>query len=108
MLPPPARSVSLRLLVAPLCLGPLGACGNVVFELPGPEVEVDTGGSGDGEGDGSEPEPDIALSVAALSAVGVEPSMIAWLAENSGGNSMRGNPVEMTAESLTPVLEAML
>ena len=43
-----------------------------------------------------------------LSAVGVEPSMITWLAENSGGNSMRGNPVEMTAESLTPVLEAML
>jgi Alcohol dehydrogenase, class IV len=43
-----------------------------------------------------------------LSAVGAEASMIPWLAENSGGNSMRGNPVEMTAERLQPVLEAML
>jgi len=42
-----------------------------------------------------------------LSAVGAEASMIPWLAENSGGNSMRGNPVEMTAERLQPVLEAM-
>lgn len=43
-----------------------------------------------------------------LSALGVEPSMLSWLSENSGGNSMRGNPVEMTAETLKPVLEAML
>lgn len=43
-----------------------------------------------------------------LSQVGVEPSMIPWLAENSGGNSMRGNPVEVTPELLRPLLEGML
>ena len=96
MLPPPARSVSLRLLVAPLCLGPLGACGNVVFELPGPEVEVDTGGSGDGEGAGSEPEPDIALSVAALSAVGVE---VGCTKQRSVNVRNRGD-ADLTLESL--------
>jgi len=43
-----------------------------------------------------------------LSELGVEPSMIRWLAEHSGGNSMRGNPVPMTPETLTPVLESLL
>jgi alcohol dehydrogenase class IV len=40
-----------------------------------------------------------------LSAVGLERSRIGWLAENSGGTSMRGNPVELSVERLRAVLE---
>jgi alcohol dehydrogenase class IV len=40
-----------------------------------------------------------------LSAVGLERSRIGWLAENSGGTSMRGNPVELNVERLRAVLE---
>lgn len=43
-----------------------------------------------------------------LSALGVTPLMLPWLAENSGGNSMRGNPVEVTPAMLLPILESML
>ncbi len=43
-----------------------------------------------------------------LSALGVTSSMLPWLAENSGGNSMRGNPVEVTPAMLLPILESML
>ena len=43
-----------------------------------------------------------------LAELGVEPSMLDWLAEHSGGNSMRGNPVAMTPATLRPLLAAML
>lgn len=43
-----------------------------------------------------------------LSSLGVEASMISWLADNSGGNSMRGNPVEMRPASLKRILQDLL
>jgi len=39
-----------------------------------------------------------------LSAVGLVPERIEWLAHNSGGSSMRGNPVALTADQLLEVL----
>lgn len=43
-----------------------------------------------------------------LSQLGVTAAMLPWLSHNSGGNSMRGNPVEITPAMLQPLLEAML
>ncbi len=43
-----------------------------------------------------------------LSQLGVTAAMLPWLSDNSGGNSMRGNPVEVTPAMLQPLLEAML
>ncbi|MFN5756424.1 MAG: iron-containing alcohol dehydrogenase [Planctomycetia bacterium] len=40
-----------------------------------------------------------------LSEVGLERSRLRWLAEHSGGTSMRGNPVELSAAALEAVLE---
>lgn len=40
-----------------------------------------------------------------LGDVGLERSRLRWLAENSGGTSMRGNPVELSADALEAVLE---
>jgi alcohol dehydrogenase class IV len=40
-----------------------------------------------------------------LSEVGLERGRLRWLAENSGGTSMRGNPVELSAAALEAVLE---
>jgi alcohol dehydrogenase class IV len=43
-----------------------------------------------------------------LSAIGVAPEQIDWLARNSGGSSMRGNPVDLSTDHLLEVLtEAM-
>jgi alcohol dehydrogenase class IV len=39
-----------------------------------------------------------------LSEVGLERARIGWLAENSGGASMRGNPVELGVEELQGLL----
>jgi len=39
-----------------------------------------------------------------LSAVGLARDRLHWLAENSGGASMRGNPVELDAATLLPIL----
>lgn len=41
-----------------------------------------------------------------LAEVGLERGRIGWLAENSGGASMRGNPVELPPEQLRLILEA--
>ncbi|MEI6240078.1 MAG: iron-containing alcohol dehydrogenase [Planctomycetia bacterium] len=41
-----------------------------------------------------------------LADVGLARDRIAWLAENSGGASMRGNPVELDPDRLRPILEA--
>jgi alcohol dehydrogenase class IV len=43
-----------------------------------------------------------------LSELGVTSSMLPRIAELSGGNSMRGNPLEMTTESVLQVLQSML
>jgi alcohol dehydrogenase class IV len=40
-----------------------------------------------------------------LSEVGLERGRLRWLAENSGGTSMRGNPAELSATTLEAVLE---
>lgn len=40
-----------------------------------------------------------------LADVGLDRSRLRWLAENSGGTSMRGNPVELSADALEAVLE---
>lgn len=40
-----------------------------------------------------------------LADVGLERSRLRWVAENSGGTSMRGNPVELSADALEAVLE---
>lgn len=40
-----------------------------------------------------------------LSDVGLDRSRLRWLAENSGGTSMRGNPVELSSAALEAVLE---
>jgi alcohol dehydrogenase class IV len=40
-----------------------------------------------------------------LADVGLDRGRIGWLADNSGGASMRGNPVELTAGSLRAILE---
>jgi alcohol dehydrogenase class IV len=40
-----------------------------------------------------------------LSEVGLERGRLRWLAENSGGTSLRGNPVELSAAALEAVLE---
>jgi alcohol dehydrogenase class IV len=42
-----------------------------------------------------------------LSAVGLSRDRLRWLAENSGGASMRGNPVELDPTRLLPILEAV-
>jgi len=42
-----------------------------------------------------------------LSAVGLSRDRLRWLAENSGGASMRGNPVELDPARLLPILEAI-
>jgi alcohol dehydrogenase class IV len=38
--------------------------------------------------------------------LGLARDRVAWLAENSGGASMRGNPRELDAAALRPILEA--
>jgi alcohol dehydrogenase class IV len=43
-----------------------------------------------------------------LSELGVTADQIDWLADNSGGASMRGNPVQLVAEDLRGLLAAML
>jgi alcohol dehydrogenase class IV len=43
-----------------------------------------------------------------LSEVGVAPDQLDWLAENSGGTSMRGNPVQLSPAELRSLLAAML
>ena len=43
-----------------------------------------------------------------LADVGLARDRIAWLAENSGGASMRGNPVELDPRRLEAILEAIL
>jgi alcohol dehydrogenase class IV len=43
-----------------------------------------------------------------LSELGVAPEQLDWLAENSGGASMRGNPVQLPAAELRSLLAAML
>ena len=45
---------------------------------------------------------------AKLSALGVTASQLDWLAENSGGASMRGNPVQLDAGELRSALLAIL
>lgn len=40
-----------------------------------------------------------------LADVGLARSRLGWLAENSGGSSMRGNPLELDAAALLPILE---
>lgn len=42
-----------------------------------------------------------------LSAVGLARDRLPWLAENSGGASMRGNPVELDPARLLPILESI-
>lgn len=42
-----------------------------------------------------------------LSAVGLRPERLNWLAENSGGSSLRGNPVEIDSASLREILAAI-
>jgi alcohol dehydrogenase class IV len=39
--------------------------------------------------------------------LGVDGALLDWLAENSGGASMRGNPVELDAKALRAVLAAI-
>jgi len=43
-----------------------------------------------------------------LSELGVTVDQIDWLAEHSGGASMRGNPVQLATEELRGLLTAML
>jgi alcohol dehydrogenase class IV len=43
-----------------------------------------------------------------LSEIGVRADHLGWIAENSGGNSMRGNPVQLDAASLHRLLADML
>lgn len=43
-----------------------------------------------------------------LSPLGIESSAIEWLARNSGGSSMRGNPVELTTGELADLLARVL
>ena len=43
-----------------------------------------------------------------LSELGVTPDQLDWLAENSGGTSMRGNPVQLSPAELRSLLAAML
>ena len=43
-----------------------------------------------------------------LSALGVTADQIDWLAENSGGTSMRGNPVQLTTTELRDLLSSIL
>jgi len=38
--------------------------------------------------------------------VGLAADRLGWLAANSGGASMRGNPVALDADSLRPILAA--
>jgi len=40
-----------------------------------------------------------------LADVGLDRDRLAWLAENSGGASMRGNPVPLDPPTLLPILE---
>ena len=42
-----------------------------------------------------------------LSGVGLARDRLRWLAENSGGASMRGNPVELDPARLLPILESI-
>jgi len=42
-----------------------------------------------------------------LSELGVTSDQLDWLAENSGGTSMRGNPVQLPAAELRSLLAAM-
>jgi len=44
---------------------------------------------------------------ARLSKLGLRRDRLVWLAEHSGGNSMRGNPLQLTAEQLHATLEAV-
>jgi alcohol dehydrogenase class IV len=39
--------------------------------------------------------------------LGLARDRLRWLAENSGGTSMRGNPVELDPSRLLPILEAV-
>jgi hypothetical protein len=39
--------------------------------------------------------------------VGLSRDRLPWLAENSGGASMRGNPVELDPARLLPILESI-
>ncbi|MFM7291491.1 MAG: iron-containing alcohol dehydrogenase [Planctomycetia bacterium] len=43
-----------------------------------------------------------------LSELGITADQIGWLAEHSGGGSMKGNPVQLGTDELHTVLEAML
>ncbi|NCY02574.1 MAG: alcohol dehydrogenase, partial [Planctomycetia bacterium] len=43
-----------------------------------------------------------------LSALGVRADQLDWLAANSGGASMRGNPVELGPAALRDILAAQL
>ncbi|MFM8702904.1 MAG: iron-containing alcohol dehydrogenase, partial [Planctomycetia bacterium] len=43
-----------------------------------------------------------------LSDLGITADQLDWLAENSGGGSMKGNPVQLNTAELRTVLEAML
>jgi alcohol dehydrogenase class IV len=43
-----------------------------------------------------------------LSELGVAADQLDWLAENSGGTSMRGNPVQLSAAELRVLLASML
>ena len=42
-----------------------------------------------------------------LAELGLARDRIAWLADNSGGASMRGNPVELDPARLRPILDAV-
>ena len=42
-----------------------------------------------------------------LADVGLARDRITWLAENSGGASMRGNPVELDPARLRPILQSI-
>ena len=48
---------------------------------------------------------DLARTPRRLAEVGLRHERIAWLAANSGGASMRGNPLELPPERLLPILE---
>jgi len=40
--------------------------------------------------------------------VGLRADRLDWLAENSGGNSMRGNPVQLSTPALRDLLATVL
>ena len=48
---------------------------------------------------------DIAGTPRRLADLGLDRSRLDWLAENSGGASMRGNPVALDPAALRPILE---